>query len=288
MKISRSGLGLLAAGFLAGSLALAQTSSPQSTYPAAPAAGAGARVQTAPPSGSAQTGVSATTPAGQAGTSTTTPAGQAGVSATTPVGQAGVSATTPQTSTTQTSQPQSSAPQGSQPESTTTYTTTTQTTVPQSSQPAATPQNGSAAGSTAYPTGQPASSVPGTVPATGQPETLIDPGRIYNDKQPTSWVGKPVVLQNVMIEDTNDSGNFWVGSDGDHRLLIVRQENNATLKAMRFHKGDVVTVTGTVQPASKYMAQQTSESGGDMHDAEKSTGVILLADNITVSSSTHK
>jgi hypothetical protein len=294
MKISRSGLGLLAAGFLAGSLAVAQTSSPQSTYPAAPASGAGASVQTAPPSGSAQAGVSATTPAGQAGTSATTPAGQAGVSATTPtgqagvsattpVGQAGVSATTPQTSTTQTSQPQSSAPQGS----TTTYTTTTQTTVPQSSQPAATQQNG-AAGSTASPSGQAASSVPGTVPATGQPETLIDPGRIYNDKQPTSWVGKPVVLQNVMIQDTNDSGNFWVGSDGDHRLLVVKQENNATLKAMRFHKGDVVTVTGTVQPASKYMAQQTTESGGDMHDAEKSTGVILLADNITVSSSTHK
>jgi hypothetical protein len=276
MKISRSGLGLLAGGFLVGSLALAQTSSPQSTYPAAPAAGAGASVQTAPPSGSAQTGVS-----------TTTPAGQAGVSATTPVGQAGASATTPQTGTTQTSQPQSSAPQSSQPQSTTTYTTTTQTTVPQSSQPAATQQNG-AAGSAASPSGQPASSVPGAVPATGQPETLIDPGRIYNDKQPTSWVGKPVVLQNVMIQDTNDSGNFWVGSDGDHRLLVVRQENNATLKAMRFHKGDVVTVNGTVQPASKYMAQQTTESGGDMHDAEKSTGVILLADNITVSSSTHK
>jgi hypothetical protein len=288
MKISRSGLGLLAAGFLAGSLSLAQTSSPQSTYPAAPAAGAGASVQAAPPSGSAQTGVSATTPAGQAGTSATTPAGQAGVSATTPVGQAGASATAPQTSTTQTSQPQSSAPQGSQPQSTTTYTTTTETTVPQSSQPAATQQNGAAAGSTAYPSGQPGSSVPGAVPTTGQPETLIDPGRIYNDKQPTSWVGKPVVLQNVMVQDTNNSGNFWVGSDGDHRLLVVKQEKNATLKAMRFHKGDVVTVTGTVQPASKYMAQETTAGTGDMHDAEKSSGVFLLADNITVGSSTHK
>jgi len=130
--------------------------------------------------------------------------------------------------------------------------------------------------------------MPGAVPATGQPETLIDPGRIYNDKQPTSWVGKPVVLQNVMVQDTNDSGNFWVGSDGGHRLLVVKQENNATLKSMRFHKGDVVTVTGTVQPASKYMAQETTAGTGDMHDAEKSSGVFLLADNITVSSSTHK
>jgi hypothetical protein len=265
MKLSRSSLGLLAAGFLTGAVALAQTSAPQQSYPASPSAGAGASVQSTAPQGTS---------------------GQAGVSATTPTGQAGASASTPQTSTPQTSQPPSSAPQRSQPQSSTTYTTTTQTTVPQSSQPG-TPQTG-AAGSTAYPSGQPGSSVPGAVAPAGQPETLIDPGKIYNDKQPTSWVGKPVVLQNVMIQDTNDSGNFWVGSDGHHRLLIVKPEGNATLKSMRFHKGDVVTVSGTVQPASRYMAKQTSESGGDMHDAEKSSGVILLADNITVSSSTRK
>ena len=117
---------------------------------------------------------------------------------------------------------------------------------------------------------------------------MIDPGKIYNDKQPISWVGKPVVLQNVMIEDTNDSGNFWVGSDGHHRLLVVKQDSNANLKAMKFHKGDVVTVTGTIQPASKYMAQATTESDGSMHDAEKSSGVFLLADNVSIASSTHK
>jgi hypothetical protein len=286
MKRNKGSLGLLvAAGLLAGSIALAQTSSTQQT---APAPGAGASVQTTAPSGaSGQAGVSTSAPAGQAGVSATTPAGQAGVSATTP------QSTSPQTSTPQSSQPQSSAPQTSAPQtsapqSTTTYSTTTQTTVPQSSQPNGTAPQSGVAGSTAYPSGQPASTLPGAVPSTGQPETLIDPGRIYNDKQPTSWVGKPVVLQNVMIQDTNDSGNFWVGSDGHHRLLIVKQENNANLKAMRFHKGDVVTVQGTVQPASKYMAQETTAGSGDMHDAEKSSGVFLLADNITVNSSTHK
>jgi hypothetical protein len=281
MKRNKGSLGLLvAAGLLAGSIALAQTSSTQQT---APAPGAGANVQTTAPSGaSGQAGVSTSAPAGQAGVSATTPAGQAGVSATTP------QSTSPQTSTPQSSQPQSSAPQTSAPQSTTTYSTTTQTTVPQSSQPNGTAPQSGVAGSTAYPNGQPASTLPGAVPSTGQPETLIDPGRIYNDKQPTSWVGKPVVLQNVMIQDTNDSGNFWVGSDGHHRLLIVKQENNANLKAMRFHKGDVVTVQGTVQPASKYMAQETTAGSGDMHDAEKSSGVFLLVDNITVNSSTHK
>ena len=225
MKRNKGSLGLLVAGgLLVGSIALAQTSSTQQT---SPAPGAGANVQTTAPSGaSGQAGVSTSAPAGQAGVSATTPAGQAGVSATTP------QSTSPQTSTPQSSQPQSSAPQTSTPQSTTTYTTTTQTTVPQSSQPNGTAPQTGAPGSTAYPSGQPASTVPGAVPSTGQPETLIDPGRIYNDKQPTSWVGKPVVLQNVMVQDTNDSGNFWVGSDGHHRLLIVKQENNANLKAM--------------------------------------------------------
>lgn len=263
MKLSRSSIGLLAAGILTGAVAIAQTTAPQQSDPTTPAAGAGANAQTTPPQG------------------------QAGASATTPVGQAGASASTPQTSTPPASQSKSSEPQSSSPQGTTTYTTTTQTTVPQSSQPNGTSQPGTA-GSTAYPSGQPASSVPGAVPPTGQPETLIDPGRIYNDKQPTSWVGKPIVLQNVMIQDTNDSGNFWVGSDGHHRLLIVKQDNNPNLKAMRFHKGDVVTISGTVQPASKYMARETTAGSGDMHDAEKSSGVFLLADNVTIGSSTHK
>jgi hypothetical protein len=292
MKLSRSSIGLLAAGFLTGAVAIAQTSAPQQSYPP-PAVGAGANVQTTAPAGagSAQAGGS-TTPSGQAGVSATTPAGQAGVSATTPqtttqtstpAGQAGGTATTPQTTNTQNTTPQTAAPGSS-----TTYTTTTQTTVPQANPPAGSaPQNG-AAGSTTYPAGRPASGVPGAVASTGQREMLIDPGKIYNDKQPTSWVGKPVVLQNVMIQDTNNSGNFWVGSDGHHRLLIVKQDNNPNLKAMRFHKGDVVTVSGTVQPASKYMAQETTAGTGDMHDAEKSSGVFLLADNVTIASSTHK
>jgi hypothetical protein len=206
--------------------------------------------------------------------------------------QSGSQTAAPQS--TQPAAPQQGATQpNSAPQSTTTYSTTTETTVPNSDQPAAGTSQPQATtpGSAApqeTPAGQPASSIPGTVASTGRPEVLIDPGKIYNDKQPTSWVGKPVVLQNVMIQDTNDSGNFWVGSDSDHRLLVVKQDSNPNLKAMRFHKGDVVTIQGSVQPASKYMAKETSEHAGDMHDAEKSSGVFLLADNVTVSSSTHK
>jgi hypothetical protein len=121
-----------------------------------------------------------------------------------------------------------------------------------------------------------------------QNQELVDPGVIYNDTNPGSWVGKSITLKNVMVQDTNDTGNFWVGSDNHHRLLIVRNENNANLKVMRLHKGDVVTINGTIQPASKYEAHKTGEEKGSMHDAEKSSSVFLMADDISVDSSTHR
>lgn len=68
-----------------------------------------------------------------------------------------------------------------------------------------------------------------------QPVVLIDPGKIYNE-DPTSWVGKKVELQNVMVEDADKAGNFWVGSDKNHRLLIVKSKNNPNLMAKEFHK----------------------------------------------------
>jgi hypothetical protein len=272
---------LIGAGLLSGAMACAQTSSTQQTYPqttttqsTSPQAGASG---TASPSGVSGT-VSGT--ALPQSTTSTTESGAQNTSQPAAPGQ-----TQPAAAPGQTSNPQNSAPQG-----TTTYTTTTQTTVPQSSQPAnGAAQTSTTPGATSGTTaGSPTAAIPGAVASTGQPEVLIDPAKIYNDKQPISWVGKPVVLQNVMIQDTNNTGNFWVGSDGHHRLLIVKQDSNPNLKAMRFHKGDIVTITGTVQPASKYMAQTTTESDGSMHDAEKSSGVFLLADNVTVASSTHK
>jgi len=117
------------------------------------------------------------------------------------------------------------------------------------------------------------------------PTVLVDPGKLYNEKTPTEWVGKSVVLQNVQVQDTNDTGNFWVGSDDDHRLLVVKADN-PNLSALRFHKGDIVTVTGVVRPASQYMAGQTTASSGSMKDALNSSSVFLLANEISVSSST--
>lgn len=117
-------------------------------------------------------------------------------------------------------------------------------------------------------------------------QTLVDPGQIYNDKNPGNWVGKSVTLKNVMIEDTNNSGNFWVGSDSSHRLLVVKPEDDPNVKAMRFHKGDVVTITGVIQPASKYESRQTGAEKGSMHDAEKSSGIFMMANDISITSST--
>src|SRR5205814_8945504 len=116
-------------------------------------------------------------------------------------------------------------------------------------------------------------------------QALTDPGQIYNDKTPASWTGKSVTFKNVSVQDTNDDGNFWVGADSDHRLLVVKSENDPNLKAMRFHKGDVVTISGVVQAASKPMAQKTGAHSGSMLDAMKSSGVFLLANNISIASS---
>src|SRR3954453_22795900 len=96
----------------------------------------------------------------------------------------------------------------------------------------------------------------------GQNQELVDAGVIYNDKHPDRWVGKSVTLKNVLVQDTNRSGNFWVGSDNNHRILVVKPENNASVKAMKFHKGDVVMVTGVIQPASNYEAAKTGPKKG--------------------------
>jgi hypothetical protein len=122
----------------------------------------------------------------------------------------------------------------------------------------------------------------------GQPIVLVDPGKIYNE-DPTSWVGKKVVLQNVMVEDADKAGNFWVGSDKNHRLLVVKSKNDPNLMAKEFHKGDIVTVQGTIHPAGETEAQETNASNGKMKKARSTSGVFLLADDVNIASSTqHK
>ena len=121
-----------------------------------------------------------------------------------------------------------------------------------------------------------------------EPQELIDPGVIYNSKQAGTWIGKTVTLKNVMVEDTNKSGNFWVGSDGHHRLLIVKPTSNLELNALRVHKGDVVTITGEIQAAAQALADKTGAEKGSLHDAESSSGVFLLANNVSIKSSTRR
>lgn len=121
-----------------------------------------------------------------------------------------------------------------------------------------------------------------------QTVVLVDPGKIYN-QDPTSWVGKRVVLQNVMVQDADKAGNFWVGSDKDHRLLIVKSKDNPNLLAKIFHKGDIVTIDGTIHPAGDIEAQETSASNNKMKKARESSGVFLLAQDVNIGSSTqHK
>ena len=120
----------------------------------------------------------------------------------------------------------------------------------------------------------------------GQPQTLIDPGVIYNSKEAGTWVGKTVTLKNVTVQDTNKDGNFWVGSDGHHRLLVVKPTSNLDMHALRTKKGDIVTVTGQIEAASEAQAQKTGSEKGSMKDAENSSGVFLIANQINIASST--
>ncbi len=119
-----------------------------------------------------------------------------------------------------------------------------------------------------------------------EPQTLIDPGVIYNSKQAGTWIGKSVTLKNVTVEDTNKSGNFWVGSDGHHRLLIVKPTSNLELNALRVHKGDIVTITGQIEAAAEALSDKTGAEKGSLHDAESTSGVFLLANSVHIASST--
>ncbi len=119
-----------------------------------------------------------------------------------------------------------------------------------------------------------------------EPQTLIDPGVIYNSKKAGTWIGKTVTLKNVTVQDTNRTGNFWVGSDDHHRLLIVKPTSNLELNALRVRKGDVVTITGEIQAASQALSDKNGAEKGSLRDAENSSGVFLLANNVKIESST--
>ena len=53
-------------------------------------------------------------------------------------------------------------------------------------------------------------------------------------------------------------------------------------------EGDVVNVTGVVEPATDEWAQKTKADMGSMHDAHSGAGVFLLASNVSIASSTSK
>ncbi len=121
-----------------------------------------------------------------------------------------------------------------------------------------------------------------------EPQQLIDPAVIYNDKNPGNWVGKNVELKNVMVQDTAKGGDFWVGQDAHHRILVVKPDSNPNVKNLQVHKGDIVTVSGAIQPASMYAARETDTHKGSMEKAENSSGVFLKANDLSIASSTHK
>ena len=180
---------------------------------------------------------------------------------------------TPDTSQTQTAPQTQETPQTQEAPP----TTAPQTTAPQNTAP--TTQDNAPA---------PDNSTQNQSPDNTQATVLVDPGKIYNE-DPTHWVGKHVVLQNVMVEEGDKAGNFWIGSDKHHRLLIVKNKNNPNLAAKEFHKGDVVTIDGTIHPAGDYEASETNASTGKMQKARNTSGVFLLAEDVDIASSTqHK
>ena len=161
----------------------------------------------------------------------------------------------------------------------------TDTSQPPNSPPATTNDNNGMNGQNNMPASQANSN---DTMQNNEPIVLVDPGKIYN-QDPTSWVGKRVELQNVMVEDADKAGNFWVGRDNDHRLLVVKDKSNPDLNAKEFHKGDIVTIDGTIHPAGEVEAQEMDTQHGNMKKARHSSGVFLLADDVKIASSTeHK
>ena len=118
-----------------------------------------------------------------------------------------------------------------------------------------------------------------------QPRVVTDVNSILA-KNATHWLGKMFTLKNVKVEDTNDTGNFWVGPNDDHRLLVVKKYTGPIVD-IKVHTGAIVTVTGTIEPASKFEATASSASQDSMGDARDSSGVFLLADKMTITNAQH-
>jgi hypothetical protein len=96
-----------------------------------------------------------------------------------------------------------------------------------------------------------------------------------------------VTLTNVTVQDTTETGNFWVGTDDAHRILIVKPSSDANLRSIQVQKGETVTISGTVRPADDFMAGMTGTDKTVMSNAKSTSGVFLLADKVITPANQH-
>jgi hypothetical protein len=96
-----------------------------------------------------------------------------------------------------------------------------------------------------------------------------------------------VTLTNVTVQDTTQTGNFWVGTDDAHRILIVKPESDENLRSIQVQKGETVTISGTVRPANDFMASMTGTDRAMMGNAKSTSGVFVLADKVITPANEH-
>jgi outer membrane biosynthesis protein TonB len=141
------------------------------------------------------------------------------------------------------------------------------------------PENNNAASPT-----QPSASTSPTATSEG---ANTDASEILSGGNSEKWLGKPVTLTNVTVQDTTETGNFWVGTDDAHRILIVKPASDANLRSIQVQKGETVTISGTVRPADDFMASMTGTDKTVMSNAKSASGVFLLAEKVITPANQH-
>lgn len=98
------------------------------------------------------------------------------------------------------------------------------------------------------------------------------------DKQ--SYVGRQITLNNVPVQGSAGHNGYWIGPNGEHRLLVVGVNSGA----LKLHPGELVSVNGTVEraPTAQQAQAEWGLSSDDAQRLEKD-GVYVQAGQMQAS-----
>lgn len=98
------------------------------------------------------------------------------------------------------------------------------------------------------------------------------------DKQ--SYIGRQITLNNVQVQGTAGHRGYWIGPNGNRRLLVV----GANTGAVKLQSGQLVSVNGTVEraPTAQQAQAEWGISSDDAARLEKD-GVYIQAGQLQAS-----